>query len=137
MYNLLGDRTQMKVIKVNGSAVKVFVLIENDKRIVYIPVKALERVDYNQLVGIEEKGGDMLREMSNTVLENGKNALAFYEDIIQVMVKETGERIRKPHEPKVDTKSTPADDLYAVLSQLLGSVQPAPKTTTRTTKTKE
>lgn len=91
----------MKDIRINGRNQRVFVLKETDERVVYIPVKALHHVDYIRLKDIEAKGGIMLDRMSETTLDNGRNALVQYDDLIQVLVKtgkNTGERLLKPSE---------------------------------------
>jgi len=91
----------MKDIRINGRNQRVFVLKETDERVVYIPVKALHHVDYIRLKDIEAKGGIMLDRMSETTLDNGRNALVQYDDLIQVLVKtgkNTGERLLKPDE---------------------------------------
>lgn len=92
----------MKDIRINGRTQRVFVLKETAERIVYIPVKALHHVDYIRLKDIAAKGGVMLDRMADTTLDNGRNALVQYDDIIQVMVKtgtNAGDRMRKPEEP--------------------------------------
>lgn len=113
----------MKDIRVNGKLQRVFILTESDSRYVYIPLKHLTRVDYNRLLEIEGKGGDMLTEMKKTKLDNGRNALAQYDSIIQVAIKETDKqvmRVPKPDEPesysvsteltrKEEEKTTPAE----------------------------
>lgn len=99
----------MKDIRINGKLQRVFVLTESDSRYVYIPLKHLTRVDYTRLLDIENKGGDMLTEMKKTKLDNGRNALAQYDSIIQVAIKETektGSRLPKPDEPESYTVSS-------------------------------
>lgn len=88
----------MKLVKIAGKTKKVFVLRETDASLVYIPIDAIQRVDYNRLLEVEERGGDMLNEMRKTKLENGLNALAMYDDIIQVMqyTKDKKDSIRVP-----------------------------------------
>src|SRR5690554_4900935 len=92
----------MKVVRINGKAAKVFVLKETEESLVYIPVNAIQRVDYERLLEIEKRGGEMLNEMRKTKLDNGMNALTLYDEVIQVMhvasSKESGLRIPKPTE---------------------------------------
>lgn len=89
----------MKDLRIDGRLQRVFVLQETESRVVYIPLKALNRVDYDRLVDIEKRGGDMLKEMSRTTLDNGRNALDLYDEIIQIADLGTNiERIRKPEE---------------------------------------
>ena len=103
----------MKDIRINGKMHRVFVLTESDERYVYIPLKHITRVDYNRLLEIENKGGDMLTEMKKTKLDNGRNALSQYDSIIQVAVKEgqqVGARLPKPDEPESYSASLKAED---------------------------
>lgn len=95
----------MKNLIIDGRIQRVFVLLETDERIVYIPLNGIHRVDYRRLLDIEEKAGDkndMLEIMKNyTIPENNRNALVQFEGIIQVMKKNDnnkGERVKKPDE---------------------------------------
>jgi hypothetical protein len=93
----------LKDIRIDGRMQRVFVLKETSERILYIALKSLHRVDYDQLLDIDKTyPKDMLEGMRKTKLANGRNALAQYDAIIQVSVKNqpTGDisRIRKPDE---------------------------------------
>jgi hypothetical protein len=121
----------MKDFKIDGVLQRVFVLAESDQRVVYIPVKALSRVDYTRLIDIESKNPSaMLETMKKTTLDNGKNALVLYENLLQVLVKDgaatnvkTGHRLRKPVEKSTGERK--ADMAKSRESQLL--VEAAPK----------
>ena len=88
----------MKDFRIDGVLQRVFVLAESDVRVVYIPVKALHRVDYNRLLEMEARNKNLLQELNRTVLDNGANALVLYEKIIQVFDKASGKRLKKPEE---------------------------------------
>jgi len=95
----------VKDIRIDGKFQRVFVLKEEDNRIVYIPVKALHRVDYDRLVDIENKAkdkNDLLDNLKETTLSNGRNALVQFDSIIQVAnvdpEKPVGSRLKKPNE---------------------------------------
>lgn len=93
----------MEDLRINNKLQRVFVLKRSEESVVYIPVKALTRVDYDRLVGIEKKGGEMLAQMRKETLDNGRNALALYDRVIQVLrLKDdkTGTRLPKPDEPQ-------------------------------------
>ena len=100
----------MKDVRIDGRLTRVFVLKESDDRLVYIPLKVLHRVDYDRLVAIENavkgRSMSMLERMSEVKLDNGRNALTQYDNLIQVMNKTVvdgriaGERLRKPGEPE-------------------------------------
>lgn len=103
----------MKDLKIDGRTQRVFVLREAEERIVYIPVRALHRVDYDRLKGIEatKTADDMLTVMSKTKLDNGINALVMYQNIIDVAnlskdQKQVATRVRKPTEAKPVSKET-------------------------------
>jgi len=95
----------MKDLRIDGRMQRVFVLLDAKDRIVYIPLKSLHRVDYEVLKEASEKHGDRLMDaLKKTKLKNGRNALAQYESIIQVSVKngkDEAERIQKPSEALV------------------------------------
>jgi hypothetical protein len=97
-----------KDVRIDGRMQRVFVLAEESERLVYIPVKSLDKIHYDQLTEISEANPkNMLTEMSKTKLPNGRNALAVFDSLIQVMVKSSdteGERLRKPDEAVVDVQ---------------------------------
>lgn len=69
--------------------IKVVVLNETDKAVVYIPLKAMTRVDYNRLQEIYNNAElDMLTTLRDHKLDNGRNALIVYKNIIGVYNKE-------------------------------------------------
>jgi len=88
----------MKDIRINNKLNRVFVLKETDDRIVHIPLKSLHRVDYNRLVDIEKRTGkeDMLKVMSETTLDNGRNALDQYDAHIEIYVKHRQSNLQDP-----------------------------------------
>ena len=93
----------MKDIKIDGKKQRVFILKEENNRAVYIPLNALNRVDYDRLVMVEKDAGEgkMLEYMKKMTLDNGRNALALYDDVIQVVTlseEDTGKRLTKPDE---------------------------------------
>ena len=91
----------MEDIRINNKLQRVFVLKKTDESVVYIALKSLTRVDYDRLLEIEAKGGEMLTQMRKEKLDNGRNALALYDDVIQV-ARLTGDkqavRMNKPGE---------------------------------------
>lgn len=95
----------MKTLRIDGRLQKVFVLRETDDRLVYIPVKSCFLVDYKKLLDLENRGGDLLKHLSNETLPNGRNALTQFDNLICVMNKKSdqeGERLRKPEEAMLD-----------------------------------
>lgn len=93
----------MKTLRIDGRLAKVFVLKETQDSLVYIPVKSLFRIDYERLLKMEEQGGELLKTMAKTMLDNGRNALVQYDNVIQVLrytegQTDTGVRVRRPDE---------------------------------------
>lgn len=83
----------LKDIRVDGRLHRVFVLMETGDRVVYIPLTSLTQVDYDRLTDISKQDPkNMLNTMSKSTLSNGRNMLALYDTLIQVMVK-TGEGV--------------------------------------------
>lgn len=80
--------SNMKNIKINGLTRRVFVLKEADERIVYIPIKYLHRVDYDQLIEIQKEAppGMMLEALKKVKLKNGRNALLQLDSVIHVAI---------------------------------------------------
>ena len=76
----------MKNFNINGTLQRVFVLSENDSRVVYIPVTRIDMVDYRRLVELEKKAGTrpLLEVMKNEKFDNGMGALDLLKDVIQV-----------------------------------------------------
>ena len=69
--------------------IKVVVLNETDKAVVYIPLKAMTRVDYNRLQEIYDNAElDLLTTLRDHKLDNGRNALVVYKNIIEVYNKQ-------------------------------------------------
>lgn len=98
----------MKDIRIDGRLQRVFVLKETNDRVVYISLRSLHRVDYDQLKDISEKyGKDMLEGMKKSKLLNGRNALVQYDDIIQVSLKsgDDSQRMKKPVESLIAVES--------------------------------
>lgn len=95
----------MEKIRINGKMENVFVLKDSEEAMVYIPLSALQKVDYDRLVKMEEAGGEMLATLRKTKLDNGRNALAMYDDIIQVIRKYPTKNVRVP-KPDHDSMST-------------------------------
>lgn len=76
---------------IDGKRKAVFVLEEGPAAYIVIEFPKLIHVDYRRLKPLSEKaekqGMSMMKLMSETRLDNGKNALAMYKDIITVVYK--------------------------------------------------
>lgn len=93
----------MEDIRVDNKLQRVFVLRKTDDSIVYIPLTSLTYVDYKRLLDVEAQGGEMLTQMRKETFDNGRNALALYDNVIEVVrlsdkKKGVGKRVLKPGE---------------------------------------
>lgn len=100
----------MKDFRIDGKMKRVFVLKETKDRVVFIPLLALTRIDYNRLKEAEEKAGaaELLTELRNTTADNGRNLLALLDNIIEVGLKDASQegvltRMSKPNEKNRST----------------------------------
>lgn len=102
----------MEDIRVDGKLQRVFVLRKTDESIVYIPLNSLTYVDYKRLLDVEAQGGEMLTQMRKVEFDNGRNALALYDNVIEVVrlsgKKNEGNRVLKPgeHNPQPTQQSS-------------------------------
>lgn len=75
----------MEKVIVEGRMALCFVLAEGEANKIVIPLESLLNVDYHRLLPLEKKGGNMLKLMLNTKLDNGVNCLQMYKDLIRVV----------------------------------------------------
>lgn len=110
----------IRVKTLNGVRLtKVLVLRETDKGIVYIPLNGIDRQDYDRFLDIGSRAdGDLLEALRDERLNNGRNALVVYQDILrhQAYEQETTQSItpekaqaapRRRPGPKPGTKRSP------------------------------
>ena len=58
-----------------------FVVKEGEAADIAIPVNSLAPVDYKRIVEMETRGGELMKVMRDTVLDNGMNALVQYQSL--------------------------------------------------------
>lgn len=75
----------MQKVIVDGKPELCFVLAEGTVNKIVIPLESLLNIDYHRLLPLEKKGGNMLKLMLNTRLENGVNCLHMYKELIRVI----------------------------------------------------
>ncbi len=64
---------------------RVIVLSDNESATVHIPLNGIARVDYNRLRDLHSRSEvDLLTAMRDFQLDNGRNALVVYKNLIQV-----------------------------------------------------
>jgi hypothetical protein len=75
----------MVEVEYNGKKVLSFLVRRGDVNLIIIPIDGLLPVDYRRLSNLEAQGGEMMRVMRDTTLDNGKNALAMYEPLFKIV----------------------------------------------------
>lgn len=75
----------MVEVEYNSKRILSFLIKRGDKNLIVIPIEGLLPVDYRRLSDIEAQGGEMMRVMRDTILDNGKNALAMYEPLFKIV----------------------------------------------------
>lgn len=77
----------IRIKTLNGERLtKVIILKETEKGIVYIPLNAISRVDYNRLTELYYRTKDkmdLLEALREERLDNGRNGLVVYKDVIK------------------------------------------------------
>lgn len=111
----------MKDINIDGKVQRVFVLTETEKRVVYIPLKDLHRVDYERLVEFDKEEGELMKVMARSTLDNGMNALTQYEKLFQIADINDGKgtRVRKPEEGVQNKPGALPQDPNALMLSIL------------------
>jgi len=76
----------------------VFVLKDDVAATIVIPVDVLSPVDYKRLKEMEAKGGELMKTMRDTKLDNGRNALELYKNLIVVTYKPGAKALQQKQE---------------------------------------
>jgi len=72
----------MRNYVINGKDRGCFVVKKGEVCDIVIPIDSLAYVDMRRLHKMESKGDELMRTMRETTLDNGKNALKLYADIL-------------------------------------------------------
>jgi hypothetical protein len=70
---------------INGKRKLCYLLKKGEKNDIVIPFDSLADVDVRRLHDMEAQGGELMRVMRDTKLDNGNNALLQYRDLIQTV----------------------------------------------------
>ena len=107
----------MKHIKIDEKRRHVFVLRENDTRLVFIAADNLDKIDFGRLYELEKrtnKSTDLLDLLRDETLSNGNNGLKHFSRLIrlsekddkeQYEIREDGTRVEKKEEQTVTPMS--------------------------------
>lgn len=80
----------MKEFDIKGKRKLCFVVKSGALNDIVVPYESLATIDLKRFMDMEKQGGDLMRVMRDTTLDNGVNALIMYEGLLQtVPVKKT------------------------------------------------
>ena len=100
----------MKNVKINGKDRLAFIVKDGAAATIVIPIDILAPIDYQRLIVLEAKGGELMRAMKDENMGNGMNCLTQYQSLLIVV-------------PKVQ----PVTEQAAVTKDTLSEVKPAQK----------
>jgi len=86
-------------VEVKGKREICFLVKKGEANDIVIPLRSLAAIDYQRLVKMEEEGGELMKTMRETVLDNGTNALVQFQHLLVTVNKEP-----KPEAKVEDTK---------------------------------
>jgi hypothetical protein len=72
----------MKEFMIKGKKKLCFVLKEGELNDIVVTYDSLAPIDLKRFYEMEGQGGDLMRVMRDTTLDNGVNALNMYEDLL-------------------------------------------------------
>ena len=70
---------------INGKRKLCYLLKKGEMNDIVIPYDSLADIDVKRMHDMEAQGGELMRVMRDTVLDNGANALAQYKDLIRTV----------------------------------------------------
>lgn len=74
-------------VEMKGKRRLCFLVKQGEAANVVIPIESLTRIDYERINAMESKGGELMRTMRETTLDNGMNALVQYQNLLMVIEK--------------------------------------------------
>lgn len=123
----------MQEVTVHGKKRVCFVVMDGEVNKLVIPIDYLAPIDYKRLVDIESKAGNMLKNMKETVLDNGSSALEVYHRLIQVVPKKVVPKQQElgvaPQAPKKRGRKSNAEKAAAIQAALDLSNSQTPENT--------
>ncbi len=72
----------MKEFVIKGKTKLCFLLKEGELNDIVVTYDSLAPIDLKRFFEMEKQGGDLMRVMRDTTLDNGVNALKMYEDLL-------------------------------------------------------
>lgn len=87
-------------VEIEGKRKLCFLIRKGEKNYIVIPIDGMLSIDYKRISDMESQGGDLMRVMRDTTLDNGKNALSLYQDTFKVVP------IKKPQPAKQQIQET-------------------------------
>jgi len=68
--------------EINGKKRLCFLVKKGEASDIVIPIEYLQKIDYKRLSEMEAQGGELMRTMRDTELDNGANALVTYQNLL-------------------------------------------------------
>lgn len=90
----------LKEFNVKSENQLCFLVKEGEVNDIVLPIKYLQPVDYRRITKMEEVGGELMKVMRDTTLENGVNALIQFQHLLTPVLKPVVEKVA---EKKKDT----------------------------------
>lgn len=93
-------------VEIKGKRELCFLVKRGEVNDIVIPLKDIIAVDYKRLADMENEGGELMKTMRETTLDNGKNALVQYQHLLVTVQKEQPKpvQVEKPAEPVSEAK---------------------------------
>ena len=85
----------LKEFTVKGKRQLSFVVKEGVAADIVIPLDYLQPIDYRRLVKMEEAGGELMKVMRDTKLDNGKDAIIQFQELFVTVLKERVGKIKQ------------------------------------------
>ena len=94
-----------------GSMKKLcFVVKKGEVKNIVVPHDNLADIDLKRFFDMEKQGGELMRVMRDTTLDNGVNALVMYADMLVDVDNPQAVKAKEVKEEKVTAKSESSDD---------------------------
>lgn len=96
-------------VEIKGKKRLVYMVKRGTVNDVVIIADTLDYVDANRLNDMSNKGGELMKTMRDTTLDNGKNALKTYKDLLIVVPhpEPVGEKVAASGEDEAPKTKTP------------------------------
>lgn len=105
----------MVEIEIKGKRTLCFMVKRGEANDIVIPFDSLAPIDYQRISKLQAEGGELMKVMRDTTLDNGNNALSQYRDLLVVVNKPT---------PKEDKENVELPKVEAPVTETVASEKP-------------